>query len=322
MRWWIYLLLIAAILLLPAGAMAGMFGTPETASVLQVPEQTVPPAPQPTPALLPKPGFAEYPATAPGARPVSAPPTAPSTLDTVPATTLTSLAPTTVPTTLPTTVPTTEAATTTPSTEPAVAAAAVPSVAWQLAHVRAAGVQVYPSPDAATPVLALDDHTEWGTPRVLPVLAQSGDWLQILLPVRPNNAVGWIRADSVDLTVLNDEIHVSLVNRVLELHHATDTEMIETVAVGAPASPTPPGIYYVTDIMPTSGAYGPWALALNGHSDTYMTFDGGDARLGIHGTNEPATIGQAASHGCVRVANDVVTVLAHRVQVGTPVIIS
>jgi hypothetical protein len=170
--------------------------------------------------------------------------------------------------------------------------------------------------------LALDDHTEWGTPRVLPVLEQNGDWLKVLLPVRPNNAVGWIRADSVDLTMLTDEIHVSLANRVLELHHETTTEVTSPVAIGAPASPTPPGIYYVTDIIATSGAYGPWVLALNGHSETYAQFNGGDARIALHGTNQPASIGQAASHGCVRLPNDVVTALAQRVNIGTPVIIA
>jgi hypothetical protein len=42
---------------------------------------------------------------------------------------------------------------------------------------------------------------------------------------------------------------------------------------------------------------------------------------GIHGTNNPASIGQAVSHGCIRLRNEDVTQLYHLVTVGTPVFI-
>lgn len=41
--------------------------------------------------------------------------------------------------------------------------------------------------------------------------------------------------------------------------------------------------------------------------------------IGIHGTNEPETIGRAASHGCVRLANWDIVRLAQRVKAGVPV---
>ncbi|GLS22145.1 hypothetical protein GCM10007874_51620 [Labrys miyagiensis] len=41
----------------------------------------------------------------------------------------------------------------------------------------------------------------------------------------------------------------------------------------------------------------------------------------IHGSNEPQTIGQAVSSGCIRMTNDDVTDLYDRVQVGTRVVI-
>jgi hypothetical protein len=53
----------------------------------------------------------------------------------------------------------------------------------------------------------------------------------------------------------------------------------------------------------------------------------GDFRLylgdgyGIHGTNNPASVGQAVSHGCVRMRNEDIAVLYHAVAVGTPVYI-
>ncbi len=41
----------------------------------------------------------------------------------------------------------------------------------------------------------------------------------------------------------------------------------------------------------------------------------------LHGTNNPASIGQAVSHGCVRLRNEDIAALYERVAVGTPVYI-
>ena len=41
--------------------------------------------------------------------------------------------------------------------------------------------------------------------------------------------------------------------------------------------------------------------------------------IGIHGTDDPNTIGQAVSHGCIRLANSDVVRLAGRVKAGVPV---
>jgi lipoprotein-anchoring transpeptidase ErfK/SrfK len=50
-------------------------------------------------------------------------------------------------------------------------------------------------------------------------------------------------------------------------------------------------------------------------------FGGGDGQVGIHGTNDPSSIGRPVSHGCVRVANDVITRLATTIPIGTQVTI-
>jgi lipoprotein-anchoring transpeptidase ErfK/SrfK len=41
----------------------------------------------------------------------------------------------------------------------------------------------------------------------------------------------------------------------------------------------------------------------------------------IHGSNEPETIGQAVSSGCIRMTNDDVMDLYDRVRVGTKVVV-
>jgi lipoprotein-anchoring transpeptidase ErfK/SrfK len=93
------------------------------------------------------------------------------------------------------------------------------------------------------------------------------------------------------------------------------------VAVGSRAHPTPRGRFYVTDrVRPDDprGPYGSFALGLSAHSPTLTEFAGGDGQVAVHGTNDPGSIGQAVSHGCVRVPDRVLALLA-RVPLGTPV---
>jgi lipoprotein-anchoring transpeptidase ErfK/SrfK len=53
----------------------------------------------------------------------------------------------------------------------------------------------------------------------------------------------------------------------------------------------------------------------------YLYRDGQDTKFRIHGTNEPWSIGQAVSNGCVRLTNDDVVDLYNRTPLGTTVIV-
>jgi lipoprotein-anchoring transpeptidase ErfK/SrfK len=57
-------------------------------------------------------------------------------------------------------------------------------------------------------------------------------------------------------------------------------------------------------------------------SNAYSVFNGGDAQIGLHGQDEPWSIGHPVSHGCVRVANNVISKLAAMLPLGTPVTIT
>ncbi len=106
------------------------------------------------------------------------------------------------------------------------------------------------------------------------------------------------------------------------LGHDGNVVLETPVAVGSSDNPTPTGDFYVTDLLDTgnaTSAYGPFAFGLSGHSETLSEFGGGDGQVGIHGTNQPSSIGNAVSHGCVRVPNDIVVQLAHSLPLGTPV---
>lgn len=173
----------------------------------------------------------------------------------------------------------------------------------------------------------LDATTVFGTRTVLLVVGQGEEdgWLEVLLPVRPNGSTGWVHADDVELRELTIEVQVDLAARTLTVVDDGVTLLETVVAIGDADHPSPTGRFFVTDKLETGdpgGPYGPYAIGLSARSDVLTKFAGGDGQVGIHGTNNPASIGQAASHGCLRVDNTIADHLAHLLPLGTPVTIS
>jgi lipoprotein-anchoring transpeptidase ErfK/SrfK len=206
-----------------------------------------------------------------------------------------------------------------PPTVGAAEAQTDPQLVARLVRVTA----VYDTPGGTRAPWGLSPTTEFGTPRVLPVVQQGGDWLLVELPTRPNSSTGWIRARDALLDTRADRVDVDLATRTLVWTRDGAVQLTAPVAVGAPKSPTPAGDFFVTDVLPSSqqSAYGAWVIALNGHSDAFTEFEGGDPRIAIHGTNDPSSIGQAASYGCVRVGDGALAALAGALTPGTPVTI-
>ena len=66
---------------------------------------------------------------------------------------------------------------------------------------------------------------------------------------------------------------------------------------------------------------GLFSFGLSAHSNVLKRFAGGDGRVGLHGTNQPALIGSNVSHGCIRLRNRAVRRLAKVLPLGTPVYI-
>lgn len=82
------------------------------------------------------------------------------------------------------------------------------------------------------------------------------------------------------------------------------------VAIGAPGTPTPVGHWVITQkAMHPGGPFGSRWMRLNVPWGGY----------GIHGTNDDSSIGQAVSHGCVRLHNRDVEELYDLVPIGTEV---
>jgi lipoprotein-anchoring transpeptidase ErfK/SrfK len=86
-----------------------------------------------------------------------------------------------------------------------------------------------------------------------------------------------------------------------------DDEVIATfqVAVGAPVSPSPTGTFRIVSRVSNPTYYKPGTVIPSGKNNPIGTrWLGLDQKgYGIHGTNVPSSIGQAASHGCIRLRN-------------------
>lgn len=164
-------------------------------------------------------------------------------------------------------------------------------------------------------------------PLVFRVLERRGAWLRVQLPIRPRrgaDARGWIRARDVRLARTGYRIVIERRAHRLLLQAHGRTLLRAPIAVGRAVSPTPVGRSFVTDLLrPPNprGFYGPYALGLSAYSPVYTSFAGGDGQIGIHGTDDPSVLGSDVSHGCIRVANAVITELARTVPLGTPVIV-
>lgn len=193
---------------------------------------------------------------------------------------------------------------------------------------------VLATPDPSAPALPIPAKTSAGAPTTFAVIGDASPgapqahpgWLQVELPTRPNGAIGWVRTASVQLTKTPMRVFVDLSTRRIRVENAGRSVLDTPVAIGTSANPTPTGASYVTELIENvrpNGTYGPYAFGLALHSDTLTEFAGGPGQVGIHGTNQPNLIGQAVSHGCIRLNNDAVRrMVALQLPLGVPVFIT
>ena len=116
-------------------------------------------------------------------------------------------------------------------------------------------------------------------------------------------------------------IVVSIPDRKLVLLDGDRVVKAYTVAVGKPSTPTPQGEFRIINHIPNPTYYGPGAVIAPGKTNPLGTrWMGLSAKgYGIHGTNVPSSIGQAASHGCIRMRQQDLEELFELVNVGATV---
>jgi lipoprotein-anchoring transpeptidase ErfK/SrfK len=203
------------------------------------------------------------------------------------------------------------------------------SVESRTARAVVPSLPVYDSPTATQPTMTqpnpwvVDPNTPNATvQQVFLVSKEQPDWVQVYLPVRPNGTTGWVHASDVSVSSNPFRIKIELGAHRITVSKDAAVLYQGAVAVGAPETPTPTGLYYLRVLVkaldPTT-VYGPYAYGLSSHSEVLDTFNGGDAEIGIHGNNDASVLGTNATHGCVRMDNDAITALTKQLPLGTRV---
>src|SRR5437762_2951340 len=145
----------------------------------------------------------------------------------------------------------------------------------------------------------------------------------VQIPKRPNGVTAWVPAGQVEVAKISTRIVVDLSERRVRLYKYGKLVLNSSAAIGAPATPTPTGRFYVNQrLIPRDkgGPFGPGAIGVSAFSDVLTGWTQGGP-IAIHGTNAPWSIGKAVSNGCIRIPNAALKKLFDQALNGTPVLI-
>jgi lipoprotein-anchoring transpeptidase ErfK/SrfK len=134
-----------------------------------------------------------------------------------------------------------------------------------------------------------------------------------------------VRATDVTISRHSYRIDVFLADHRLEVRQQGQLVQQITVGVAAPSAPAPGRFYFTTELVkpPTvDGPLGAYAWGVSASSDVLAPFTGAPGQFGIHGTNDPASVGGAVESGSIRLRNADITVLASFLPVGVPVTVN
>ena len=187
-------------------------------------------------------------------------------------------------------------------------------------------IQVFAGPNESAEIThVMENPTTTGGQLVFLTIDSTREWQHVLLPVRPNGSSGWVRTADLALAEHFYRIQVDLEEFRMRVFERGQTIFDTVAGVAADNTPTPGGVYYLTELLapPTpSSVYGAFAYGLSGFSEVFETFNGGPGQLGIHGTNDPETLGTPVSAGCIRLHNEDISRLAGFLPLGVPVTVS
>lgn len=124
-------------------------------------------------------------------------------------------------------------------------------------------------------------------------------------------------------------LEISLSRRQLTLYQGQTRLRTYPVAVGRPGWETPTGQFHIREMIRNPAWKNPFtgAVIAGGHPRNPLGrrwigfWSDGKNWVGLHGTPNPDSIGQAVSHGCVRMYNHHIEELFEKVQPGVPVIV-
>jgi L,D-transpeptidase catalytic domain len=178
-------------------------------------------------------------------------------------------------------------------------------------------------------VAVLNGKNRWGVPQVLDLLNETRGtdgniWFKALLPLRPNGTKGYVPAKALSLTPSPYRLVLNRDRYELLLYKGCKRIRRFPVGIGTGETPTPVGRFYLNVLLKPpdpNTIYGTYAYGLSAFSDVLVNWRGGGV-VGLHGTNQPWSIGKESSHGCIRMYNSDINELAKFLPLGTPITIN
>jgi lipoprotein-anchoring transpeptidase ErfK/SrfK len=146
-------------------------------------------------------------------------------------------------------------------------------------------------------------------------------WYRVRVPLKPNGTTGFVRARAVNLRLVRSQIVIDLSTRLVTAYRRGRAVLSTKAAVGAPATPTPLGDFYIDQRFREPDANGPYgwaAIGISAYSEVLRGWPQGGP-VAIHGTNRPSLLGLSVSNGCIRVSNGAIQRIWRLAPTGTPV---
>jgi len=175
----------------------------------------------------------------------------------------------------------------------------------------------------------LETKTYFGNKLVLMVTEgkPGDDFVQVMLPTRPNGSLGWVQTALFDWSSHNFRIDIDVSAATVEVYEGEELILSsgaimgqDTDRGGSKNTRTPAVEAYVDEkVEGFNAAYGPTILSIAAFSNDIKEFSGGLPKLALHGTDVPDKVGEYISNGCIRVPNDIITQISETVPVGTQV---
>ncbi|GEL93978.1 L,D-transpeptidase [Cellulomonas composti] len=173
-----------------------------------------------------------------------------------------------------------------------------------------------------------------GVPTTVPVV-EVGDegWLRVMVAARGalpsddatqvNGRTAWVRAFDTRPAGTDWRIEVSTHDQTVTIDEGDGPTTYAVIATGAPSRPTPRAPQFVVGTFwDQPGTYTPRVVLLSSQSETIDAYDRetGTSATAFHTT--PLRGRGEISNGCIRLSDDVLDVLWHRVPAGTLVLVS
>jgi len=148
---------------------------------------------------------------------------------------------------------------------------------------------------------------------------QGSIWLLLLTLAIVSREVANAQTSNLDVTARpHRQILVSIPDRKLAVIDQGKVIRTFPVSVGASVSPSPTGEFRIVHRLANPTYYHPGVVIPPGSDNPIGPRWIGLSKsgYGIHGTNQPESIGHAASHGCIRLRNRDIKQLFEMVRVG------